>query len=287
MIYILLSILTSSSLYLVFKLFAVFKINTFQAIVFNYLIAFVCGILASNIAIDFSEIYQQEWFLGAVLLGFLFITVFNIMALTSQKNGLSVASVSSKMSVVIPVVFGILIYDESISAVKIIAIILALISVYLASVKTEGVSIEIKQLLFPILLFFGSGIIDTSLKFIEKNYVQEDTVPIFTAVSFLAAFFFGGLLLVFKLIRKQTKLETKSFLGALMLGIPNFFAIFFLIKSLQLKDFESSTLFTINNVGIVVLSTLFGLIFFKEKLLTKNWIGILLAVFSILLISIY
>ena len=47
---------------------------------------------------------------------------------------------------------------------------------------------------------------------------------------------------------------------------------------------ESSSAFTLNNVGIVILSTLFGLFIFKEKLIIKNWLGIGIAVVSIILI---
>ena len=47
---------------------------------------------------------------------------------------------------------------------------------------------------------------------------------------------------------------------------------------------ESSTAFTLNNVGIVILSTLFGLFIFKEKLISKNWFGIIIAIVSIILI---
>jgi uncharacterized membrane protein len=48
---------------------------------------------------------------------------------------------------------------------------------------------------------------------------------------------------------------------------------------------ESSTLFTINNVGIVMLSTLVGLLVFKEHISRKNWIGIGLAIVSIILVT--
>ena len=61
----------------------------------------------------------------------MFILVFNVMALTSQKNGLSVESVSSKMSVVIAIVFGVWYYEESLSFIKVIGILLALLAVYL------------------------------------------------------------------------------------------------------------------------------------------------------------
>jgi uncharacterized membrane protein len=55
--------------------------------------------------------------------------------------------------------------------------------------------------------------------------------------------------------------------------------------ALRSEGFESSTIFTINNVAIVLLSTLLGIILFKERLLPKNWIGIALAVISIILVA--
>ena len=102
MIFLVLSILISSLLFVVFKLFDVFKINTLQAIVINYAIALCMGIANSNTAVSVAEIPQQKWFFGAFCLGFLFIAIFNVMGITAQKNGLSVASVVGKMSVVIP-----------------------------------------------------------------------------------------------------------------------------------------------------------------------------------------
>ena len=286
MIYLLLSICISSSLYLIFKSFSVFKIVTFQAIIFNYLVAFTIGVFSSDIELDVASIPQQKWFWGAILLGFLFVTIFNVMALTSQKNGLSVASIASKMSVVIPVVFGVLVYKENLSIMKISGVVLALVAVYLASVKTKEITIDKKFLLLPILLFFGSGAIDTTLKYFETNFVQEGGIPIFSATIFMFAFIFGVLFLLFKLVRKETKFQPKSMLWGILLGVPNYYSIYFLLKALQTQGVESSILFTVNNVGIVVLTTFFGLFFFKEKLLLKNWVGIILAIISILLVSI-
>ena len=58
-----------------------------------------------------------------------------------------------------------------------------------------------------------------------------------------------------------------------------------LLKALQVDSFESSSIFTINNVAIVMLSTLIGLAFFKEKLSIKNWSGIAIAILSIVLVT--
>ncbi|MFY7669937.1 EamA family transporter [Tenacibaculum sp. MEBiC06402] len=285
MIYLILSILISSSLYVIFKLFDVFKVNTFQAIVVNYIVAFIIGYSYSDVKVSVASIPQQDWFYGALVLGFLFITIFNVMATTSQRNGLSVASVSGRMAVVIPIVFGILLYNETISLIKVIGILLALVAVYLTSVKTnQSRSFEGSSLLLPVILFLGSGAIDTLLKYTELNFVPEESVSIFSAYIFGIAFIFGILFLLFQIVRKKEKFEMKSIIGGIGLGIPNYFSIEFLIRALKIKGIESSVLFTINNVSIVLLTTLFGLFLFKEKLENKNWLGVLIAVISILLI---
>ena len=87
MVYLLISICISSFLFVIFKLFDVLKINTFQAIVVNYFTAAVLGFFLSNNLVSFQEIPNQPWFFGAFLLGIMFILVFNVMALTSQKMG--------------------------------------------------------------------------------------------------------------------------------------------------------------------------------------------------------
>ena len=266
-------------------MFDVLKINTFQAIVVNYFTAAVLGFYLSNNSVSFTEIPYQPWFFGAFLLGIMFILVFNIMALTSQKNGLSVASVSSKMSVVIAIVFGVWYYEENLSLIKFIGILLALIAVYLTSSKEKnGIVQKNKDFLFPILLFFGSGAIDTSLKYVETSFVEEGGVPLFSATIFGCAFVLGVIVLMYQKIKGILSFELKSIFGGILLGVPNYFSIVYLLKALSTEGMESSSAFTLNNVGIVILSTLFGLFIFKEKLIIKNWLGIGIAVVSIILI---
>ena len=285
MFYLLFSICISSFLFVIFKLFDVLKINTFQAIVVNYLTAAILGFYLSNNSVSFQQIPSQPWFLGAFLLGIMFILVFNVMALTSQKNGLSVASVSSKMSVVIAIIFGVWYYEESIGLVKLIGILLALVAVYLTSIKEKNEIVKKnKDFLFPVLLFFGSGAIDTSLKYVETSFVAEGGVPLFSATIFGCAFVLGVIVLLYQKVKGILSFEFKSILGGVLLGVQNYFSIVYLLKALSTEGMESSTAFTLNNVGIVILSTLFGLFIFKEKLISKNWFGIIIAIVSIILI---
>ncbi|MCR9181819.1 MAG: DMT family transporter [Flavobacteriaceae bacterium] len=280
MIYLLFSILVSSFLYVIFKLFAVFKVNTLHAIVVNYFVAFAFGFLMSESKLTLLQITSSPWFVGTFFLGILFIVIFNIMAITAQRSGVAVTSVATKMSVVIPVIFGIVVYQESAGLLKITGIILALVAVYLASVKSKE-GFKWRNVIFPFLLFIGSGTIDTALKFLETNYVSPSQISIFSTTIFGFAGLFGTL---FILIKRDLTIHWKSLLGGIALGIPNYFSITFLLQALATEGLESSMVFTVNNVSIVMLSTLVGLFAFKEKLLPKNWVGIGLAIISIFLV---
>ena len=285
MIFLLLSILFSTGLFVVFKYFGIYKIDVLKAIFVNYIVAFSMGFFFAERQIPISEIYLQPWFSGALFLGALFVSIFFVMAMTAQKNGVSVTSIAGKMSVVVPVIFGIILYNESVTFLKIVGIIMALIAVYLSSVKEEK-SEKNGTLLLPILLFIGSGTIDTLLKYIQENYVADEDVSIFSGSLFGIAGVFAFLILVIKTIKKRESFGYKNIIAGIILGVPNYYSIIFLIKALQNKNFESSTLFTINNVAIVVVSTLVGLFFFKEKFSIKNKIGVAMAVLAIILVTI-
>jgi len=285
LIFLLLSILFSTGLFVVFKYFGIYKIDVLKAIFVNYIVAFSMGFFFAERQIPISEIYLQPWFSGALFLGALFVSIFFVMAMTAQKNGVSVTSIAGKMSVVVPVIFGIILYNESVTFLKIVGIIMALIAVYLSSVKEER-SKKNGTLLLPVLLFIGSGTIDTLLKYIQENHVSDEDVSIFSGSLFGIAGAFAFLILVIKTLKKRESFGYKNIIAGIILGVPNYYSIIFLIKALQNKNFESSTLFTINNVAIVVVSTLVGLFFFKEKFSIKNKIGVAMAVLAIILVTI-
>ncbi|WZL89161.1 EamA family transporter [Salinimicrobium sp. 3283s] len=286
MIYLLLSVLSSSVIFVIFKLFERFKINTLQAIIFNYFFAFSAGMLVDRQPLNVSKVVSEAWFLGTFILGFMFIAVFYLAALTTQKSGLSVVSVATKMSVAIPVLFGIILYNESTGLTKIIGIVLALVAVYLTSIKKkEGIKIKKRNLVFPLLVFFGSGIIDSTLKFLETSYVAEADVALFSSTIFAIAGIIGIFILLFQKISGKLNFSFKNVIGGVALGIPNFGSIYFLVLALRTEGMESSTIFPVNNVAIVMISTFLGILLFRERMLPKNWIGILLAVASIILIA--
>ena len=97
----------------------------------------------------------------------------------------------------------------------------------------------------------------------------------------------GTIALIFGIFLGKQKLAFKNVLGGLILGIPNYGSIYFLLKTLNNENWDSSIVFPVNNIGIVCLSVLFALLIFKEKLSKANYLGLTLAILSIVLMAVF
>lgn len=286
MIDLLFSVACSSLIFVIFKLFQTYGVETLFAIIMNYVTACTVGLLVQGHFIHPSDLVNKPWFTAAILLGIVFIVVFNLMARTSQELGVSVASVATKMSLAIPVLVGVWLYGEHLGVLKIIGIVLALVAVYLASIKA-GTHWQRNALLLPALVFLGSGIIDVCIKYIQNFLVTPSEFPLFSSSVFGTAALTGFVFIALRSPNRFIRYGTKNILAGIALGIPNFFSIYFLLRALDTPRLESATVFTLNNVGIVMCTTLLGIALFQEKLSRKNWMGILLAVVSILLVALF
>jgi drug/metabolite transporter (DMT)-like permease len=281
MIFLLLSISLSVLTVSFFKLFERYNVPTFQAIIVNYATCIIVGNLFADEAIITRPFWSMPWFPYAALLGGVFISIFYSIGLTSQRMGVSVSMVAAKLSVVIPVGIAFLFQGESLNIFKVTGIVLSLLSVYLIS-KKESVSVAVtgKSLwILPLIVFAGSGIIDAMLRFMQQRFIPPATAGDMISTVFLAALCYG---LIVVLIRKE-KFQPRSIWWGIALGIPNYFCMYFLVRTLE--QFDATFIFPLNNIAIVVCSTLVSMLFFSEKLSRSNWAGFALAILSILIIS--
>jgi drug/metabolite transporter (DMT)-like permease len=277
-------------IFISFRSFTRFGVNTFHAIVCNYVVCVLTGSVYLFIGEKEQPFYNIEsWLPYSIFLGFAFIGTFNLMALTTQKLSITVASVASKMSLIVPVLFSLLIFGvdtKEFDNLNYSGIILAIIAVGLSSFKKEKNVIKEEQnnpwkLLLPVSVFLLSGIIDTSFNFINIHILRPGEEGIFSLFIFgIAAII--GLLIIF--IKKE-KVKTSSIIGGIYLGIPNYFSVYFLILALSAFRNDGAMVFPLLNIGTILFATIFSIIIFKEKLLVINKTGIILAILAILLLS--
>lgn len=293
MIYIVLTVLASVLLLGIFKLFDKYKVNSFHAIIVNYFAASVTGLLFSKNNYNIDVLFNSTWVYVCIPLGVLLISIFYLISLTTQKISISTASVANKMSVVMPVLFSVFVLHESLTVLKIAGIVLALVALYFATYSESGSNVNAKKLFYlPLLVFIGSGLIDVAINATKAFYIKSDQdSEMFTISSFAFAFVIGlGVILFQKLRAISTHttapaFELKSMIGGIVLGIPNYFSIFFILKSLESNVLSSAQLFPVLNISNVILATLIGFLIFKEKLSVKNIAGVIIALIAIACIT--
>lgn len=285
-----LAALFSALLYVILKYFNTWKVNNLHGLTFNYLTA---AIISFGIRFEenLSLVDESHEFLPyAFLIGALFITVFYIAALTAQKVGVTITSIAGKMSMIIPITAGIILYNDKVNLLRISGMVVAICAVVMSSYRNEKngeLSATHSRLLWllPLLLFIGSGMVDTCIKISEHFLMNGENDDLFVAFLFGSAGVIGVALTLINLIRKGLRIEIRSMAAGILLGTLNYFSILFLMRVLGSQGAESSVVFALSNVLVVLFSTLFAILLFREKLSRINILGILLAITSILILS--
>jgi len=292
MIYLFGSILFTSYLTLSFKVLQRLNINTLQAIVFNYIACVLTGsVVNGSFPINKTNI-AAPWFVWALVMGGMFISIFNVIAFTTQKLGVAVASVANKLSMVIPFIFSLYLYNESAAALKVTGIVIALLAVVLTcypSQKNDAKANAGAQLLLllPVLLFVSSGLLDTLIVYVKNNFFinPEDNFNTFLITAFSVAACVGFLILVVQVATGKQQFSLKAILAGIIIGVPNYFSIWCLGKVITAYKGDSSKIIPVNNMGIVLFSAIAAWLLFKERLSLINWLGIALAIAAIALIA--
>lgn len=289
MLFLLGSIVLSSYLTLAFKMLERYGVNNLHAIVVNYITCVITGTIVNGHNIFTAALPGQPWFPWALLMGCLFISLFNIIGITTQRAGVSVASVANKLSLVIPFLFSIYLYREPVTVAKIIGVMLAIPAVIWVSQRNTlpGTTAGSRNALtlLPLILFAGSGLLDTLVKFVETRFLDGTNNNDFLVGAFGSAAGIGMLITAWQVLSGRAVLSWKAVAAGIAIGIPNYFSIWCLVKVLQQNSGKSSAILPVNNMGIVAFSTLVAALLFQEKLSSKNWLGIALSLVAIALIA--
>lgn len=298
MLFLSLAIGCSVLLGFIFKLFPRFGVDGFQAIVFNYLTCVCCGWVDLGFFPITPANATKPWFASALVLGLVFISGFNFAALTVRYFGVTVSQIMQRMSILMTVPFAILVYGESANWGKIAGFVLALTSIILVNWPSENNSdhpdrqkgaersgSNTRRLIWlPAGTWLVAGILEVLLLRVQKEGLADTNDPAFICNVFGMAGATGLLLTVGGWITKRLVFSWRNVAAGIILGIPNYGSMLFLLMALG-SGLEGSLVFPVVNVGVIFTTTIGAVWLFQERLSRLNWLGILLALAAIGLIS--
>lgn len=279
MFYLILSILSSISVGVFLKVLKKNKTDIFQIIILNYITTVFLSFLIFKPNIQFSDNFP---FLLISSLGILLPTIFVMQYLSIKNTGIIKTDIAQRMSLFIPILASIFIFKEDISNLKYIALLIGFLSIGFILKKEDNSNIKTKySFLYLVFVFFGFGIIDICFKQVALYSTTPYTTTlffIFCMALILSIIFYGSYL---KIINQRFIITKKTVLFGSLIGVLNFMNIYFYLNAHKAFSSNPTVVFAGMNYGVILLGTLIGYFYFKEKLSKLNILGLLLSVISI------
>jgi len=194
--------------------------------------------------------------------------------------GIVKTDAAQRLSLFIPILAAWLIFKEDFNSYKLIGLLIGFVALLLILRKNTGN--DQNKWIYPTVVLLGFGVIDILFKQVALYTALPYTTSLF--VIFDIALAVSLLVVIYYSVIKKVKLELKNILFGGLVGLFNFGNILFYLKAHKAFSENPSTVFAGMNLGVIVLGSLIGLLFFKEKLSKINFIGIFLALIAIIFI---
>jgi hypothetical protein len=275
MYYLILSIVCSVAVSILLKISKNKGISINQAVAINYPIAAISAfVLFKPNFVDNYNVLLSEWQI-LLPLGVLLPSVFIIMGECVKQAGIAKSDAAQRLSLFLPILAAFLIFGEILSIGKILAVVLAIVSLTALVYKQKSKTQSIGSIWVLLGVWFGYGIIDILFKQLSKNTAM-------TATNLCTVFVLSAIILFTYLIIRKTKWNNVSILGGIILGCLNFGNIYFYFRAHQAYNNNPTLIFAAMNLGVISLGTIIGTAVFKEKINVINVIGIVLAMAAII-----
>lgn len=285
MISLVLATFCSASIAILFKISAEKRLNSQVVTVMNYLTASVVSLVliinSKAMNIDFvSRDFRQAVLLG-FLTGVLFLTSFVIYQKSVSRNGASLSGMFAKLGILVPMLVSIVIWSELPTLVQTLGIVVAILAIGIVNLKSGDHMKTVLSIPLLLSLFLAGGVAEFLNKVFQKS-ASMDYKPIFLFVVFTTAL----LISLFLMIRQGRKSEKRmnAVIMGIFVGIPNLFSSFFLLDALDV--FPAAIVFPTYSAGSILMITLTSVLFFKEKLLSKDKLAIGFTAIGLILMNI-
>ncbi|HEY6437174.1 MAG TPA: EamA family transporter [Ignavibacteriaceae bacterium] len=277
--YLIFTILCSTSIALILKYSDTKKGEAIVLLAGNYLVASIIAL--ALLLFNESRLFSLQTLLFGAGLGLLFVLSFFAYAKAISYSGTGLATTSSRLSVIIPILFSIVIFHEFPDELHIVGFVFTLLTfiLFYFSVRRSHKDGEgVLKYLFLIAVFVGIGINDFAIK-VFKSWRLEQEEPFFVFFIFSSAFIYSSIYIIIKKI----KIVKQTALWGLVLGVPNVFSTIFLLGALALLP--AILVYPLMNIGIILFTTVLAFLIWKEKLNRWGALALISGLLAILFLS--
>lgn len=293
-IYLIIATVCAAMFSILFKIFHIKGIDSGQAIFFNYLTAFILGILFSLHGELAVNPLKAHWLVPVLILGFIFMAGMILLSDSTRRVGVAISTVCSRASMVIPIIVSYMAIEGSAKPrwLPICIVLVAMTLTVWTGTPDDGRRYSFRDILAPIIVFITFGASNALLKVIQYRVtvtgtstgMSEQAINSELSLVTASVFFTAMLLCSYAFFQKgpdgkRTPLSVKNIIGGMSLGLVNYFCTYTLM--LSMKSIDSSILFPIHNIGIVAIGAFVGLWAFHEKMRPHQVLGMVLAAVSI------
>ena len=207
---------------------------------------------------------------------------FYTIALSNGKTAVCVTIYS--FGFLIPTLSGAIFWSEKITVFGALGILMVIPVILISGIskKTNGEKKSIKAYLLPLLVaMLCSGGLGVVQKVQQKSaYVNQTNTFILCAFVFCFVVSFAFFLIMKK---GDAKIQRKNLISCASIGV--FFSTCNLLNTYLAGKLDSAIFFPVLNIGGILLSSILGMLIYKEKLTKKDMIVLLLAIISIVLVN--
>lgn len=224
-----------------------------------------------------------SWHVQTILLGIGYGISLGISMHTGFKalsiGPMALTSIIASFSLIIPFLFGIILWNESLTLLKFFGAVLLLLSIFLINIKKEN-GFSAKWLFYALTTMLTNGICSV----IQKMHQIEFPALYRTEFMFWALLCVSMILLITHNTKRNRKVKFKLSLLGIASGIANCCANYIVLFLSTTEN--ASVLFPIIAVANIITVWVIGILFFKERLRALQTIGLVIGVVSVVLLKI-
>ena len=278
MLYLLLAIFCSSMVQFVMRLSTEKVKNNMSMLAVGYL---TCTLIAAAYTGFDNLLPQSDGLLAAGGLGFLqgllYLLAFILLQYNDRKNGVVLSASFMKLGLLVPIGVSILCFGEEPGIFHILGFIIAIPAIVLINHDPQKSTAATAKLALIVLLLVG-GMGDVMAK-LYQELGTPDLAPQFLLYTFGSALILSLALVIWR----KERLGKAELLFGVLVAFPNYFSSKFLLAALEQLD--AVITYPCYNVGTILIATLMGIFFFRERLRKNQWVAMAAIVAALILLN--